>query len=260
MTGLSDLCFDLGKEFESPVSHHFGCSVSSTSAPSFFVLVASFGPSAVRLNEDSVDQSPPESLHWRCGKRFLCFASLRMDVQFFGLLQRCWFYDLQTKAFLLQAILNLLPPLGQWRTDWRKERHLWCQEQEREWTTVGSKKTYAEVVRSKPTATKVSHPAPISSVFKCLSYPDNNQANYFTHRNFHSRKFAASHKPNRQCVLRWLPKHQQRLSVHSSPGAKSLPKIQICSNSNSNSPVQPPTLDLGPSACFPGPSLVLIYS
>lgn len=56
MAGLSDLNFDPGIKFASLVLQRFGCSVSPTIAPfpTAFHLVASFGCSAIRLNEDSV--------------------------------------------------------------------------------------------------------------------------------------------------------------------------------------------------------------
>lgn len=56
MAGLSDLCFDPGVRFSSVVSQRFGCLVSPSSSisSSVFYLVASFGRSAIRLNEDSV--------------------------------------------------------------------------------------------------------------------------------------------------------------------------------------------------------------
>lgn len=54
MAGLSDLCFDSGKDFESLVSQRFGCSVSSPPDSRSFILIASFGRSTVRLNEDSI--------------------------------------------------------------------------------------------------------------------------------------------------------------------------------------------------------------
>jgi hypothetical protein len=42
--------------------------------------------------------------------------------------------------------------LGKWGPNWRKDLDLWHQEQEAEWTTVGSKshKSYADVVRNPP--------------------------------------------------------------------------------------------------------------
>lgn len=56
MGGLSDLSFDLGIKFSALASQHFGRSVSPSEAPSpsIFHLVASFGRSAIHLNEDSV--------------------------------------------------------------------------------------------------------------------------------------------------------------------------------------------------------------
>jgi hypothetical protein len=56
MAGLSDLYFESGIKFAALVSDRFGCSVSPSSPLSHlnFHLVASFGRSHVRLNEDSV--------------------------------------------------------------------------------------------------------------------------------------------------------------------------------------------------------------
>jgi hypothetical protein len=56
MAGLSDPCFDPGIKFASLVKQCFGCLVSPIVplSSSAFHLVASFGRSAIRLNEDSV--------------------------------------------------------------------------------------------------------------------------------------------------------------------------------------------------------------
>lgn len=54
MVGLSDLDFSPGLESEKVIFDRFGCPVSSLPSSTPFLLVASFGRSSVKLNEDSV--------------------------------------------------------------------------------------------------------------------------------------------------------------------------------------------------------------
>lgn len=54
MAGLADLDFSLGLEIEKVIFERFNCLVSSQLCFSSFTLVASFGRSAVKLNENPV--------------------------------------------------------------------------------------------------------------------------------------------------------------------------------------------------------------
>lgn len=140
MAGLSDLCFDPGVEFQKIVKARFGCRVSPTRplSPKAFVLVASFGRSAIRLNVDSVglilqsclgglakDYNVIHLFGWMFG--FLVFSK---DVGFM-------IYRLRNYACKSLSIFFHLWSGG--GPNWKRDFALWCKEEEAEWTMVGSK-------------------------------------------------------------------------------------------------------------------------
>lgn len=91
MAGLSNLGFQHGLEVQNLVTQRFGLPVSPPpSQPNGFFLVASFGSSAVRLNEDSVGLLL-QSCIGGIAKDFLDFTSFWMDVSFHSFLQGSWF-------------------------------------------------------------------------------------------------------------------------------------------------------------------------
>lgn len=140
MRGLSDLSFAPGLEFEHQVSQRFHCPVSaspSSHAPPF-LLVASFGRYALRLNADSVSLILQATLGGRAedfhvvhlaGWMFR-FSVSSKEVGF-------WIYKLH--KFLCKQFAILFFLWGNGGPNWRRDLALWESEQEAEWTTVGSK-------------------------------------------------------------------------------------------------------------------------
>lgn len=174
MAGLSDLDFDPGANFEKLVLQHFGCTVSPISfpSPSVFHLVASFGRSAVRLNEDSVGLILQSCLGGKA-KDFNVLhlsgwmSSFTVSCKNVGLLVR------KLRSFSCKNFAIFFFLWGGGGPDWQKEYSLWLLEQDAEWTTVGSKpkgKSYADIVKSKTA----------NSVFLRLRFPRNYQRNFLS--------------------------------------------------------------------------------
>lgn len=211
--GLSDLDFRLGLEFERSVVARFDRLVSSSPASSqpAFILVASFGRSSIRLNEDSM------SLLLQA-----CLGGIAKDFHVKYLLG--WMFSFQVsckdvglmvyhlKSFACKSFAVFFFLWGNGGPNWIVEFSRWKEEQVAEWTNVGkkkskpdgppswnssahrntSKKSFADVVKSraKPvlyhgnfdslSCRKEFHaPNPSSSVFKRICFPVNYHHNYF---------------------------------------------------------------------------------
>lgn len=208
MAGLSDLCFDPGKAVDALVSQRFGRTVSSPPSPSSFVLVVSFGRSAIRLNEDSVSLLLQASIGG-VAKEFCVSHLSGWMFKFVVSCKEVGFLIYKLKQFTCKQYSIFFFLWGKGGPNWRRDYALWCQEQEAEWTTVGAKKSYADAVRSR----KISHqtkPGPSKSVFSRLSFPDNYHQNYFIpQRTLAARSWKPTPKPSGQRVLRWVPKIQR---------------------------------------------------
>lgn len=132
----------VSQSFSSPVSPPHSQSNS-------FLLVASFGRSAVRLNVDSVGLILQT-----------CLGGVAKDFQVIHLSGWMYRFSISCKevGFLIYKLRSFICKLFAiffflWGGDgpnWKRELDLSNQEQEAEWTTVGIKKTYADVVRSPP--------------------------------------------------------------------------------------------------------------
>lgn len=152
MGGLSDLCFDIGVKFSQLVSQHFGCSVSPTTpfTPLAFQLVASFGRSTIRLNEDSIGLI----LQAWLGRSAKDYNVFHLSGWMFSVSISCKNVGLMVnklKSFSYKSFTVFFYLLGGEGANWRKEYDLWFAEQEAEWTIIGTKsKSYAEIVRSPP--------------------------------------------------------------------------------------------------------------
>ena len=167
MAGLSDLCYDPGIQFAELVHQCFGCSVSPATpfSPSGFHLVASFGRSSLRLNEDSVGLILQA-----------CLGGIAKDYNVFHLFG--WMYSFtvscknmgfmvhKLKSFSCKTLAIFLFLWSGGGPNWRKEFDLWSAKQEVEWTLVGSKgkkKSYANIVHSSAASKKL--------VFVRLNFP-----------------------------------------------------------------------------------------
>lgn len=107
-------------------------------SPSAFHLVASFGRSAIRLNEDFV------GLILKA-----CLGGITKDYNVFHLLdwmfsfsiscKRVGFMIHKLKCFSCKPFTIFFHLWGGGRPNWHRDFTLWCTEQEAEWTTVDSK-------------------------------------------------------------------------------------------------------------------------
>lgn len=141
MVGLSDLSFEPGIKFESLAKQRFGCSMSSPVAlsPSAFHLVASFGRSAIRLNVDSVGLILQSCLGGSA-KDFNVFHLSGWMFSFSVSCKNIGFMVYNLKNFSCKSFSIFFHLWGGGGPNWRKDLTLWCDEQEAEWTTVGSKR------------------------------------------------------------------------------------------------------------------------
>lgn len=171
---MSDLSFELGLKFAVVVADRFGCSVSPSSplSRSNFHLVASFGQSSVRLNEDSVALMLQACLGGLARDYNVFFLSGWMFI-FSVSCKNVGFMVYKLKSFSWKSFVVFFHLWGDGRPNWRQEYALWQAEQKAEWTLVGpkGKPSYADAVRS--------NPVPKKKVFLCLHYPDNHVANFF---------------------------------------------------------------------------------
>lgn len=176
MAGLSDLCYDSGLHFAELVHRRFGCSVSPTDTLSStgFRLVASFGRSAIRLNEDSVSLILQACLGGNA-KDYNVFHLSGWMFCFTVSSKNVGFMVHKLKSFICKSFAIFFFLWSGGGPNWRREFELWCAEQDAEWTVVGSrsqakKKSYAEIIKS-PTA-------PNKSVFVRLNYPADYHSNF----------------------------------------------------------------------------------
>lgn len=174
MGGLSDLCFDHGVRFAALVSHRFALSVSPTSPlpQSAFRLVANFGRSAIRINVDSVGLMLQVCLGG-IAKDFSVSHLLGWMFSFYVSCKDIGFMIYKLHSFSCKSYALFFHLWSGGGPNWHKEFALWCDEQDAEWTTVGSKfkKSYADIVRSSPSH-KVQVPPKKIHVFCHLLYPN----------------------------------------------------------------------------------------
>lgn len=170
MGGLSDLDFSLGLEIQRLVRQCFNSTVSPSSAsPKPFILVASFGRSSIRLNEDSV------SLILQS-----CLGGVASDFRVLHLSDYMFRFSVSSKSVGLMvyklkffkcelfAIFFSLWSSG--GPHWQRELECWTKDQDAEWSVVQlkhSKKSYAQVVRS---SGAFHHNPPRRSVFSRLHF------------------------------------------------------------------------------------------
>jgi hypothetical protein len=165
MEGLSDLPFNHGVNFAELVAQRFGRSVSPVSSHhSPFHLVASFGRSAVRLNVDSVSMMLQACLGGNA-KDYNVFHLSGWMFKFSVSCKDVGFMIYKLKSFSCKPFRIFFHLYGEGGPNWRRDYELWHEEQEAEWHIVGpkSKKSYSDVVRSRPN----------KSVFLRLNYPSN---------------------------------------------------------------------------------------
>lgn len=188
MVGLSDLCFDPGIDFAKAVLKRFGCSVSlQASSPTAFVLVTSFGRSAIHLNVDSVGLLLQASI----GGLAKDFNVVHLSGWMFRFSVSCkdvGFMIYKLKSFSCKEFVIFFSLWGNGGPNWCREHAIWCFEQDAELTAVKSRghKSYADAVRSstpsKPPnrggAPKQSDQGQKKSVFTCISFPNDYQLNF----------------------------------------------------------------------------------
>lgn len=144
-------------------------SLETSLSTSSFHLVASFGRSAICLNEDSVSLILQSCLGGNA-KNFNVFHLSGWMHGFSVSCKEVGFMVRNLKSFTCKSAIFFF----HWSDggpNWRKDYALWCQE-EAQWTTVGAKKSYADVVRSKPP------PKVKKSIFLQLKYQRNYQSNF----------------------------------------------------------------------------------
>lgn len=170
MAGLSDLSFDPRIKFASLVSQRISRSVSPSVAISFsaFHLVASFGRSAIRLNEDSVSRILQACLGG-IARDFNIFHLSGWMFSFSVSCKNVGFMIYKLKSISCKSFAIFFHFWGGGGPNWRRDYALWCSEQEAEWTTVGSKskKSFPDVVRSSSVSRK--------PVFLRLKYPNDHR-------------------------------------------------------------------------------------
>lgn len=153
MAGLSDLCFDPGVKFAALVSQRFGCSVSPSNPLSLLIfhLVASFGRSAVRLNEDSLSLILQACLGGTA-KDYNVFHLSGWMFSFSVYCKNVGFMIYKLKCFSCKTYAIFFHLWSGGGPNWHRDYDLWHSEQEAKWTLVGSKskKSFADVARSKP--------------------------------------------------------------------------------------------------------------
>lgn len=207
MAGLSDLDFLPGLEIEKIIHGRFKCSVSSPNPSSPFVLVASFGRSAVKLNVDSVGLL----LQSCVGGSAQDFKVLHLSGWMFRFTVSCknagiLIYNLKSYSCKFFSIFFFL--WGNGGPNWINDYRAWCSESEAEWTLVGpkgkpivgNKPTFAEVTRS-------SFPNNRQSVFKRLFYPSDYNFNFLPRSSVH-RRSSVLNPPDlrKKADYRWIPK------------------------------------------------------
>lgn len=213
MAGLSDLDFDHGIGFSSLASQRFGCSVSPTTAfpKSAFHLVASFGRSAIRLNEDSVGLILQACL----GGVAKDFCVLHLSGWMFSFSISCkdvGFLVYNLKHFSCKSYSIFFHLWGDGGPNWCRDYALWRAEQDADWTLIGSKgkPSYAQVTSSP----KVNPDRGFKkSVFLRLNYPSDYGESFLQPlppKLFAQSRIQKHTRParlHRARVLRWVPKN-----------------------------------------------------
>lgn len=151
MAGLSDLSFDPGVRFASLAKDRFRRPVSPPQdlSPGSFLLVVSFGRSAIRLNEDSVGLILQACL----GGVAKDFSVTHLCGWMFSFLVSCkeiGFMIYNLKNFSCKSFSVFFHLWSGGGPNWCRDYAIWCEEQEAEWMMVGSKKkqSYADVART----------------------------------------------------------------------------------------------------------------
>jgi hypothetical protein len=197
MVGLSDISFDPRLKFGNQISQRFGCSVSliPSQLSSSFKLVASFGRSAIRLNEDLVGLLLQSCLGG-CSSDFHVKHLSGWMFSFHVSCKKVGFMIKNLGTFSCRMFAIFFYLWGNGGPNWLREFQLWIDEQNVEWTIVSRKpgnshnhskgqsamKSYADIVKSIPPTR--------TSVFKRLHYPKN-YADAFLGNN-HNRVFSSS--------------------------------------------------------------------
>lgn len=129
MAGLSDLSLDPGIKFASLASQRFGCSLSPTVAfsPLVFHLVASFGRSAIRLNEDLVGLILQAFLGG-IAKDFNVFNLSGWMFNFPVSCKSIGFMVYNLKSFSCKSFSIFFHLWGGGGPNWRRDYALWCNE------------------------------------------------------------------------------------------------------------------------------------
>ena len=128
MGELSDLDFDLGTKFASLVLQRFNCSVSPTApySSSDFHLVATFGRSAIRLNEDLVGLILQSCLGG-IAKNFNVF---HLSGWMFSFAVSCKKVGCLSNFFASRLLFSSIFEGG--GPNWKKDFAIWCSEQAKE--------------------------------------------------------------------------------------------------------------------------------
>lgn len=172
-----DLDFSPGLDLKKLISSRFSSSVSSSSTSSSeFFLVASFGRSAIRLNEQSMVLILQSCLRGKDVDFHVIHLSSMM-FRFSVASKNVGFLIYRVKSYVCASFAVFFSLWGSGGPDWKKNLDLWVREQEDEWTVYRSKssrrssfKSYADVVKN-----SVHHD---QSVFHRLHFPDNYVMNF----------------------------------------------------------------------------------
>jgi hypothetical protein len=168
---LSDLDFSPGLRLVSKVQSLFRTSILPPPQSPSFILVASFGRSAIRLNDDSAALILQSCLGGQASQfRVSHLSGWCFQFEVCSKTVGLWLYDLKSfscKAFEVHSSL-----WGNGGPNWFHQYNLWLDEQASEWTPVIHKKYYASVVKSNLAAR--------TAVFKRLRFPADYHLNYMT--------------------------------------------------------------------------------
>ncbi|TVU01464.1 hypothetical protein EJB05_53082, partial [Eragrostis curvula] len=174
MAGLSDLDFAPGLGLQRRIRDRFGTSVSPPPSSSGFILVASFSRSALRINVDSVGivlQS--------------CLGGTAKDFRVSHLKDWCFRFEVHSKAvgfliynlrqFTCKSFAIHFALWGGGGPNRQREFAVWSDLQEKEWTLVTPKRSYAAVAKENAHRGQSNR-----TVFQRLSYPANYHLNYLS--------------------------------------------------------------------------------
>lgn len=167
-----------------------------TPSPTAFHLVASFGRSAILLNEDSVGLILQSCLGGSA-KNYNVLHLLGWMVSFSVTCKNVGIMIHKLKSFSCKSFAIFFYLWSGGGPNWQREYERWCHEQEAEWHLVGKKKkekptlsnppvkkfasieqkkfSYVDIVKSQRSS---------SQVFKRLLYPRNYQSNFSSDHDF----------------------------------------------------------------------------